>query len=139
SWLMGYTHSMLVEIAALKKFFTVNRDIFIRTLCIIFTFSFFTAKSATFGDVILAANSILFELWMMVSDGSDGFAFAAESLVGRFKGSDKPGKIQKAIKYCFIWGIGIGLATSAAYAWGGRRILLFLRISKPSLTLLCWY
>src|SRR5699024_11806278 len=57
--------------------------------------------------------------------GIDGFAFAAESLVGRFKGSDKPGKIQKAIKYCFIWGIGIGLATSAAYAWGGRRILLF--------------
>jgi len=125
SWLMAYTHSMLLEIAALKKFFTVNRDIFIRTLCIIFTFSFFTAKSATFGDVILAANSILLELWMMVSYGIDGFAFAAESLVGRFKGSDKPGKIQKAIKYCFIWGIGIGLATSAAYAWGGRRILLF--------------
>src|SRR5699024_3938172 len=125
SWLMAYTHSMLLEIAALKKFFTVNRDIFIRTLCIIFTFSFFTAKSATFGDVILASNSILLELWMMVSYGIDGFAFAAESLVGRFKGSDKPGKIQKAVKYCFIWGIGIGLATSAAYAWGGRRILLF--------------
>ncbi|MDZ7681319.1 MAG: MATE family efflux transporter [Fodinibius sp.] len=66
-WLQAYVHDLLLEVKALKKFFSVNRDIFLRTLCLIFTFSFFTAKSAEFGDVILAANSILLQLWMMVS------------------------------------------------------------------------
>src|SRR5699024_3565850 len=126
SWLQAYVHEMLLEVKALKKFLTVNRDIFIRTLCLIFTFSFFTAKSASFGDVILAANTILLQLWMMVSYGIDGFAFAAESLIGRYKGSGKQTQLMEAVKYCFLWGIGIGLVASAGYAfWGGDILRLF--------------
>ena len=83
NWLSGYVHDLLLELEAIKEFFSVNRDIFIRTLCLIFTFSFFTAKSAEFGNVVLAANSILLQLWMLVSYGIDGFAYAAESLIGR--------------------------------------------------------
>ncbi|MDZ7691552.1 MAG: MATE family efflux transporter [Balneolaceae bacterium] len=75
----------------------------------------FTAKSAELGDVILAANSILLQLWMIVSYGVDGFAYAAESLVGRFTGAKDNKKVQEAVKYCFSWGIGIGLSASAAY------------------------
>lgn len=123
NWLDGYVHELLLEIEALKKFFSVNRDIFIRTLCLIFTFSFFTAKSATFGNVILAANSILLQMWMIVSYGIDGFAFAAESLVGRFTGSDQKGQLKSAVKYCFIWGVGIGVAASVVYAIFDHQIL----------------
>ena len=115
-WLQSYVHDLLLEIKALKKFFSVNRDIFIRTLCLIFTFSFFTAKSAEFGDVILAANSILLQLWMMVSYGIDGFAYAAESLIGRYTGSNQQKRVKLAVKYCFIWGIGIGMLASSVYA-----------------------
>jgi MATE family multidrug resistance protein len=53
----------LIEIEELKKFFSVNRDIFIRTLCLIFSYGFFTATSAKMGDVWLAANTILLQLW----------------------------------------------------------------------------
>ncbi|MFH5831429.1 MATE family efflux transporter [Halalkalibaculum sp. DA3122] len=114
-WLSAYLHERLMELGAIKKFFAVNRDIFIRTLCLIFTFSFFTAKSAEFGDVILAANSILLQLWMIVSYGVDGFAYAAESLVGRFTGSRDRKKVKLAVQYCFSWGIGIGVGASAFY------------------------
>ena len=93
SWLNAYMREKILELEPLKKFFSVNRDIFIRTLCLIFTFSFFTAKSAEFGNVILAANTILLQLWMIVSYGVDGFAFAAESLIGRLKGSGENDKL----------------------------------------------
>lgn len=115
-WLKAYVREKLLELEPIQKFFSVNRDIFIRTLCLIFTFSFFTAKSAEFGNVILAANTILLQLWMMVSYGIDGFAFAAESLIGRYKGSGEKGKLKKAVGYCFFWGIGIGFAASLVYA-----------------------
>ncbi len=122
-WLKGYVHKLLLEVEAIKKFFSVNRDIFIRTLCLIFTFSFFTAKSAEFGDVVLAANSILLQLWMMVSYGIDGFAYAAESLIGRYTGSRQQKRVKLAIKYCFLWGMGIGVLASATYAILDVRIL----------------
>lgn len=122
-WLGAYVHSRLRELEALRKFFSVNRDIFIRTLCLIFTFSFFTAKSAEMGDVILAANSILLQLWMIVSYGIDGFAFAAESLVGRYTGSRQKEKVRQAVNWCFYWGIGIGAGASLVYGLLDRPIL----------------
>ena len=122
-WLKAYIHDKLLELEPIKKFFSVNRDIFIRTLCLIFTFSFFTAKSAEFGNVILAANTILLQLWMMVSYGIDGFAFAAESLIGRYKGSGEKDKLKSAVLFCFVWGIGIGFAASLIYALFDTSIL----------------
>lgn len=141
-WLQGYVHDLLLEVKAIKKFFSVNRDIFIRTLCLIFTFSFFTAKSAEFGDVILAANSILLQLWMMVSYGVDGFAYAAESLIGRYTGSNQQKRVKLAVKYCFIWGIGIGLVASAGYAIFDVQILQIFTdqqdVIEAAMTVFVW-
>ncbi len=123
-WMQAYIHKKLLQLEHLKKFFLVNRDIFIRTLCLIFTFSFFTAKSAEFGNVLLAANAILLQLWLIVSYGIDGFAFAAESLIGRFTGARDKDNLKKAIKYCFVWGLGLGVAAALIYAIFSRPILL---------------
>lgn len=130
-WIKEYAHDRLMELKAIQKFFQVNRDIFLRTLCLIFTFSFFTAKSAEFGDVILAANSILLQLWMMVSYGIDGFAYAAESLVGRYTGSKDSTNLRLAVKYSFIWGIGIGMTASAGY-WIFDTSILYLFTDQPN-------
>ncbi len=130
-WITSYVHRRLREVGAIRKFFSVNRDIFVRTLCLIFTFSFFTVKSAELGDTILAANTILLQLWMMVSYGIDGFAFAAESLVGRYTGSRENSRVTEAVKYCFFWGIGIGAGVSVVYGVFERPILWLFTDQDP--------
>jgi MATE family multidrug resistance protein len=99
----------------LKKYIKINFDIFLRTLMLIFVFSFFTAKSAEYNDDILAANVILLQLWTIMSYGIDGFAFASESLVGKYFGSNNKDKLLKSIRYSFIWGVGLGFLISVAY------------------------
>lgn len=102
----------IFELEKIKKFFSINFDIFIRTLCLIFVFSYFTAESAAYGDTILAANSILLQLWMILSYGIDGFAFAAESLVGKYIGAKKRPELLKVIRLTFYWSIGLGILFS---------------------------
>lgn len=133
-WISEYVHEKLLDLEPLKKFFSVNRDIFLRTLCLIFTFSFFTAKSATFGDVVLAANTILLQLWMIVSYGIDGFAFAAESLIGRYTGSREHKKVKEAVKYCLGWGMGIGITASTVYWLFDVSILKLFTDQQPVIT-----
>lgn len=113
----------LLETEELKKFFSVNRDIIIRTLCLIFSYAFFTAKSAEMGDVVLAANTILLQMWYISSYGVDGFAFAAESLVGRFKGAGNREKLRLAVKACMTWGMALGLAASTVYGLFDQQIV----------------
>ncbi|HKL14351.1 MAG TPA: MATE family efflux transporter, partial [Balneolaceae bacterium] len=113
----------LINADEIRQFFSVNRDIFIRTLCLIFTFSFFTAKSAEQGDLVLAANTILLQLWMVASYGIDGFAYAAESMVGRFKGADDKPLLKKAVYYNLAWGLSIGLGGSLVYGFFDESIL----------------
>ncbi len=114
---------MLFHWQRIKPFFAVNRDIFIRTLSLIFVFSFFTAKSAEMGDNILAANAILLNLWMVFSYGIDGFAFAAESLVGRYIGAGNREGLKKLIRRIFAWGSGLGLLFSLAYSVAPEALL----------------
>ena len=113
----------LIDLAPLKKFFTVNSDIFLRTLCLIFTFSFFTAQSAKMGDEMLAVNQILLQFLALISYGIDGFAFAAESLVGKYFGAKNSSKLKKTVIYSFIWGMGIAGIFSLSYLLFGKEFL----------------
>jgi multidrug resistance protein, MATE family len=122
-YLSHFIHDELLKTTTLKRYFSVNRDIFIRTLCLIFAFSFFTAVSAARGDLILAANTILLQFWFIVSYGIDGFAFAAESLVGRFKGSGNRDKLRKAVFNNIGWGLMLGFAGTLIYLIFGNQML----------------
>jgi len=129
----NYTAALVVkkvlDLEPLKRFFSINFDIFIRTLTLIFAFSFFTAVSADLGTNILAANTILLQLWMILSYGVDGFAFAAESLVGKYMGAGDREKLTKTVKNSFYWGLGLGLILSVIYFFFDREIL-FLYTDK---------
>lgn len=114
-YVASYIQTELINTEALKQYFAVNRDIFIRTVCLIFTFSFFTAMSAKQGDLVLAANTILLQLWMVASYGIDGFAYAAESLIGRYKGSRDSDKLKKAVTHNIMWGLALGALGTAIY------------------------
>jgi len=88
---------------AIKPFVAVNRDIFIRTLCLIFVLSFFTTQSANTSDTVLAVNTLLFQFFYFFSYFIDGYAYAAEALTGRYIGARNPSQLKKAIRLLFIW------------------------------------
>ncbi len=81
--------SRMLDVPALRRMLSVNGDIFIRTICLVFAFSWFTAQGAKAGDTILAANYVLMQFIMFASFFLDGFAFAAETLVGSAIGAQK--------------------------------------------------
>ncbi len=109
--------------SAFKRIFQVNIDIFVRTLALIFTFSYFTVKSAEGGDTILAVNSILLQLIGLLAYGVDGFAFSAESLVGKYIGAQDRGSLKKTVTYSFRWGIGLGVVFAIAFSTFGEPLL----------------
>ena len=124
--LLKEAFQQIFEIIAIKKFILVNSDILIRTLCLIFTLSFFKVMSAKEGDLIGAANILLLEFITIAAYGIDGFAFAAESISGKYFGARDKANLKKAIRYCFYWGFGLGLIYSLTYLFFGRNILEIL-------------
>lgn len=113
----------IFDLKAISNFFKINFDIFVRTLLLVFTFTYFTAESAAYGENILAANTILLQLWMLLSYGIDGFAFASESLVGKAVGENNKYLLKKVIGYSFYWGMGLSVLYSMTYLIFGHSIL----------------
>jgi MATE family multidrug resistance protein len=121
-----WTGKAVLQLKAMKRFFIVNSDIFFRTLCLIFVFTFFTSQSAATDDTILAVNTLLLQFFMLFSFVADGFAYAAEALVGRFIGARSLAQLKKVIRLLFIWGVYISIPFTFAYAFFGEQILRLL-------------
>jgi len=119
----AFRQKTIIELAPLKTFFRVNRDIFIRTLFLSSTFFFFYAQSADMGEIALAANVVLLQFLNWMSFGVDGFAYATESLVGRYKGAKDTVLLSKTIRYSLFWGMGLALVYSLIYGIAGEYIL----------------
>lgn len=123
----------MMKISELKNFIAINKDIFIRTLCIIFVFTFFTTESASNNKTILAVNSLLLQFLFIFSYFMDGFAFAAEALVGKFIGANNENGLKKVIRLLFLWGIGISLAFTVFYGTTSNLILSALTNSEATI------
>ncbi|WP_018109347.1 MATE family efflux transporter [Bacteroides propionicifaciens] len=114
SWIVKYKRlrslisaRFIKNIRELVPFFKVNSDIFIRTLCLITVSTFFTSASAKFGDITLAVNSLMMQLFILFSYMMDGFAYAAEALTGRFIGEQNNKALKQLINRLFGWGFGL--------------------------------
>ncbi len=91
--------NQLMDASALKRMFVVNRDIMIRTLCLIFAFAWFTNEGAKSGDILLATNAILMQFVTFSAFFLDGFALVAESLVGNAIGARNKQQLEESIKF----------------------------------------
>jgi len=116
----------VLQYEAIKTFLLVNSDIFIRTLCLIFTLSFFKVYSGKEGLLIGAANILLLEFIGIAAYGIDGFAFAAESISGKYFGAKNKTMLNKAIKYCFYWGFALGFGYALIFLLFGEHLLRLL-------------
>jgi len=113
------------ELKKMKNFFMVNKDIFIRTVCVLVVFTVFTSRSASQNDIVLATNALLLQFLMFFSYLMDGFAFAAEALTGKYYGAKDYSNLKKSVGYIFRWAIGIAVVFTLTYLLLGD---LFVRV-----------
>lgn len=110
----------------MKVFFKLNGDIFLRTLCLVAVFTFIPAISAQMGDQILAANTLLMQLFTLFSYIMDGFAYAGEALVGRYIGARDELHLRQSINYLLVWGVVLTFIFTVVYAFWGEYVLRVL-------------
>ncbi len=109
----------------MRRFFKVNGDIFLRTVCLAAVFTFITAASGRISPEVLAIDALLMQFFTLFSYMMDGFAYAGESLVGRYIGAKDPKSLKLAVRLLLFWDLGLTLLFTALYAVGGEQ---FLRI-----------
>ena len=111
---------------AMSRFLSVNRDIFLRTLCLVAVTLFFTSAGAAQGEIILAVNTLLMQLFTLYSYIMDGFAFAGEALSGRFIGARHAEAFHSTVRHLFGWGLVMTILFTLTYALGGSAFLRLL-------------
>ena len=116
-------HARLLDSAKLKRFASVNADIMIRSLLLQSIFMSFLFFGAGYGDTRLAANHILLQFLTVTAHAMDGFAFAAESLVGQAMGAKKRAAFRRAAVLVSCWCFGAGLLLALMFwVFGGTII-----------------
>lgn len=108
---------------AMLRFFGVNRDIFLRTLCLVGVTLFFTSAGAGRGEVILAVNTLLMQLFTLYSYIMDGFAYAGEALSGKQIGAGDRKAFDATVRRLFAWGGAMSVLFTLVYALGGNDFL----------------
>ncbi len=113
----------IIQKQAMYRFFQVNRDIFFRTLCLVIVTMFFTSAGAAQGEIVLAVNTLLMQLFTLFSYIMDGFAYAGEALAGRYIGAKNQTGLRNTVHHLFYWGFGLSLVFTILYAAGGKEFL----------------
>ncbi|UCC14248.1 MAG: MATE family efflux transporter [Gammaproteobacteria bacterium] len=110
----------------LRRIFSVNANLLLRTLSLMFVFGFVTAQGARQGAAILAANAILLQFQFFMAYALDGFAHAAEALVGRALGEKNDQGFREAVRLSLIWSAAVALLFALFYAIAGRPLIALL-------------
>jgi len=109
--------------AETRRFFVMNTDLFVRSLCFIAIYIGFTVISARYGDLLLAVSSIMMKLLMIFSYFTDGFAYAGEAMTGRYIGERNGLMLRQTVKWTFVWSMSIALLFMVIYQFAGVALL----------------
>ena len=111
---------------ALKPLLLINRDIFLRALCLSLCIAFMTFQGAKLGDDIVAANAILMSFLMLVSFVLDGVAYAVEALVGKAYGNKDKTGLKQAVVDASMWSLVVGLFFTLLFVVWGDVLIGFM-------------
>ncbi|MBC8729261.1 MATE family efflux transporter [Paraburkholderia sp. UCT2] len=140
--LPALNRAALFDAAALKRLVVLNRDIFVRTLCLLSSFGWFAHLGARQGDATLAANALLLNFQTFMAYGLDGFAHAAEALVGAAIGARDRHAFAQAVKVTALWSalgaIGFSCVYWGAGAWIIERLTDQAAVRAAAETYLPW-
>jgi MATE family multidrug resistance protein len=123
---LAVTWREVLNRAAMLQTLAMNRDIMIRNVALILAFSIFSALGARAGDVTLAANAVLYNMFLIGGYFLDGFATAAETLCGQSIGARDERSFRRAINLSLGWSLGFGLAVSGVFLVGGGLFIDFV-------------
>jgi MATE family multidrug resistance protein len=126
-----WTAVRVFDTQKLRRLLQANADIMVRTLLLVFGFAWFTDQSARFGDVVLAGNHILLQFISFSAFFLDGFAFAAEPLVGRAVGSGRRNLFDSAVRTSSVLAGGTALILSLLIILGGQTAIAALTDLQP--------
>jgi MATE family, multidrug efflux pump len=116
----------ILNLKKLRNFLILNHDIFIRTICLILVFAFFTREGAKQGDLVLAANSILMKFYLLMALALDGFNHAAEALTGKAIGQKNRALFNKVVSLTLKWSLVFGLFFTLFYWLAGKGMIYLL-------------
>lgn len=116
----------LFNIRAYSAFFAVNAHLFVRTMALMFTFAFVTAQGARLGGLILAANAVLMNLQLLTSMALDGFAHAAEALVGKAVGQKDRDALERWVRLALKWSLMFSVGFCLFYLVVGPLLIRLL-------------
>ncbi len=102
---------------------TLNRDIFLRSLCLQMTFTFMAFQGANLGDDVLAANAVLMNFLMFISFAMDGFAYTMEAMIGKAVGANKRDELVSSLFVTTFWSVIIALLMTLSFAFYGKNIV----------------
>ena len=122
----GWRRHRILDRARIAALLRVNRDIFVRTLLLISAFAWFTAQSARMGDVTLAANAVLLNFQTFMAYALDGFANAAEALVGEALGRGARARLRRAVVVSSRWALAFALGFTMVYLVLGEVLIAAL-------------
>ena len=117
--------SHLTSFSEYKEFFSINANLFVRTMALIFSFAFVTAVGARMGGLILAANAILMNLLNLIAFALDGLAHAAEALVGKAAGAKDRQALHRSVQLTMRWSFYVAIGFSVLFWLTGP---LFIRV-----------
>lgn len=116
---------------SLMKMFSLNRDIMLRSVVLLFSFAFFTAQGARQGDLLLAANAVLIHFFLIGGYFLDGLAVAAEQLGGRTMGARYRKGFEQSVRLTTLWGFAMAVVLTFVFLiWGGY--LIDLMTTEPT-------
>jgi len=132
----------LLKVRAYSAFFAVNAHLFVRTMALVFTYFFITAQGARLGGLILAANAVLMNIQLLTSMALDGFAHAAEALVGKAVGQGNRDALERSVRLALKWSLYFAVAFCLVYLLTGPLIIRMLtdisNVRETALAYLPW-
>ena len=146
---------MVFDITAFRRLIMLNRHLFVRTLCLLSIQAFFTAQGARLGDEVLAANALLLNLMVLISNGLDGFAHAAEALTGESIGKGDRRQFHQVVRvtgwcsmicggfFCLLLGLGgnslLGWLTNIPEVVEQASVYLPWLVAMPLIAVWCFW
>jgi MATE family multidrug resistance protein len=121
-----WDRAQLTSISAYAAFLSINGHLLVRTMALMFTFAFVTAQGARMGGMVLAANAILMNLQNLLSFALDGFAHAAEALVGKAVGARSKAALQKSVSIALRWSVYVAGGFCILFLLGGPLLVSLL-------------